>query len=174
MDHARFEDVFLLYLQDAYRLARWLVGSHADAEDIVQEAAIRAFQGVDKFRGGNPRAWTLMIVRNVTYSWLAKNRPAVIVLTNDLSQAEQAQLEASEKEVDTPETALLAKADGEQVRKAIASLPLPFSEVLVLREINELSYSDIATLMDIPVGTVMSRLARARNMLAASLGRDEK
>ena len=163
------------YLVDAYRLARWLTGSRADAEDIVQDAAIRAFQGIGRFAGVNPRAWVLSIVRNTTYSWLAKNRPAALVLTGDLDVPERDRIAPSAAEggepADTPETLLIAKIEAEEARQRLAALPPPFREVLVLREIHQLSYHEIASIVDVPVGTVMSRLARARRMLIAAIDR---
>src|SRR5262245_58589370 len=170
-DRARFAAVFLPHLTDAYRLARWLTGSRADAEDVVQEASIRALNGIGRFSGANGRAWVLTIVRNTAYSWLAKNRPAAIVLTGDLGEAEQERVAATvEDGARSPEDALIAKRDTEELRRHVAALPLVFREVLVLREIHELDYREIAAVAEIPIGTVMSRLARARRMLAATMG----
>ena len=166
----RFAEVFLPHLVDAYRLARWITGSRADAEDIVQEASLRAFKGVRTFSGGNTRAWALSIVRNASYSWLAKNRPSAVVLTEDLDShaREQVDQATGSDDVPTPEAALIAKMEAEQVRKAVASLPLPFREVLVLREIHDLDYRSIAEVIQVPIGTVMSRLARARKLMLAA------
>jgi len=166
-DQARFAEVFLPHLVDAFRLARWIAGSRADAEDIVQEASIRAFENIRGFSGGNPRAWVLTIVRNTSYSWLTQNRPKVLVLSEDLDQRTRETIEQEDPQ--TPETALIAKLDAQQVRKAMASLPVPFREVLVLREIHDLDYRTIAEVAALPIGTVMSRLARARSMLAAAI-----
>jgi RNA polymerase sigma-70 factor (ECF subfamily) len=166
-DQARFAEVFLPHLVDAFRLARWIAGSRADAEDIVQEASIRAFKNIRGFSGGNPRAWVLTIVRNTSYSWLTQNRPKVLVLSEDLDQRTRETIEQEDPQ--TPETALIAKLDAQQVRKAMASLPVPFREVLVLREIHDLDYRTIAEVAALPIGTVMSRLARARSMLAAAI-----
>jgi RNA polymerase sigma-70 factor (ECF subfamily) len=169
-DQARFTEVFVPYLVDAFRLARWLAGSRADAEDIVQEASMRAFKYIRGFSGGNPRAWVLTIVRNTSYSWLAKNRPKDVVLSDDLNQDDREQIEqAGTQEMQTPETALIAKLEAEQVRKAMASLPAPFREILVLREIHDLDYRTIAEVAALPIGTVMSRLARARRLLTATI-----
>jgi RNA polymerase sigma factor (sigma-70 family) len=166
----RFAEVFLPHLVDAYRLARWITGSRADAEDIVQEASLRAFKGIRTFSGGNTRAWALTIVRNASYSWLAKNRPSAVVLTEDLDPhvREQVDQATGGDDVPTPEAALIAKMEAEQVRKAVASLPLPFREVLVLREIQDLDYRSIAEVIRVPIGTVMSRLARARRLMLAA------
>jgi RNA polymerase sigma-70 factor (ECF subfamily) len=166
-DQARFAEVFLPHLVDAFRLARWIAGSRADAEDIVQEASMRAFKNIRGFSGGDPRAWVLTIVRNTSYSWLTKNRPKVLVLSEDLDQHTRETIEQEDPQ--TPETALIAKLDAQQVRKAMASLPVPFREVLVLREIHDLDYRTIAEVAALPIGTVMSRLARARSMLAAAI-----
>ena len=169
-DQARFTEVFVPYLVDAFRLARWLAGSRADAEDIVQEASMRAFKNIRGFSGGNPRAWVLTIVRNTSYSWLAKNRPKDVVLSDDLDQDHREQIEqVGTQEMQTPETALIAKLEAEQVRKAMAALPAPFREVLVLREIHDLDYRTIAEVAALPIGTVMSRLARARRLLSATI-----
>jgi RNA polymerase sigma-70 factor, ECF subfamily len=167
-----FDEVFLPHLVQAYRLARWLTGNAADAEDVVQEASLRAFRGIAGFGGINARAWALSVVRNTAYSWLLKNRPAAVVLSEDLDSAEQERLErpAAESEgAETPESLLLARAEAEEVRGAIAALPAPFREVIVLRELHELNYRDIAEIIDVPIGTVMSRLSRARQMLIEAL-----
>jgi RNA polymerase sigma-70 factor, ECF subfamily len=166
-DQARFAEVFLPHLVDAFRLARWIAGSRADAEDIVQEASMRAFKNIRGFSGGNARAWVLTIVRNTSYSWLAKNRPKTLVLGDDLDQRTRETIEQEDPQ--TPEAALIAKLDAQEVRKAMASLPVPFREVLVLREIHDLDYRTIAEVAALPIGTVMSRLARARSMLAAAI-----
>jgi RNA polymerase sigma-70 factor (ECF subfamily) len=169
-DQARFTEVFVPYLVDAFRLARWLAGSRADAEDIVQEASMRAFKYIRGFSGGNPRAWVLTIVRNTSYSWLAKNRPTDVVLSDDLDQDHREQIEqAGTQEMQTPETALIAKLEAQQVRKAMAALPAPFREILVLREVHDLDYRTIAEVAALPIGTVMSRLARARRLLSATI-----
>jgi RNA polymerase sigma-70 factor (ECF subfamily) len=169
-DQTRFVEVFLPHLDDAFRLARWISGSRADAEDIVQEASLRAFKGIRTFSGGNTRAWALTIVRNTSYSWLAKNRPSMVVLAEDLDQRAREEMEhAAGDDVPTPEAALIAKMEAEEVRNAVAALPLPFREVLVLREIHDLDYRSIADVIQVPIGTVMSRLARARKLILAAL-----
>jgi RNA polymerase sigma-70 factor (ECF subfamily) len=167
-DHARFAEVFLPHLTDAYRLARWLTGSVADAEDVVQDAAIRALNGVGRFGGVNARGWVLTIVRNTAYNWLAKNRPASVVLSEDIENVEETK-RADEGPAVTPESLLIAKLEAEAFRRHIAALPAPFREVLVLREIHDLGYREIAEIAGIPIGTVMSRLARARQLLIASM-----
>jgi RNA polymerase sigma factor (sigma-70 family) len=167
-----FEEVFLPHLVQAYRLARWLTGNVADAEDVVQEASLRAFRGIADFGGINARAWSLTVVRNTAYSWLLKNRSASMVFTEDLDRAEQERIErpsAEGEEATSPEGVLLANAEAAEVREAIAALPAPFREVIVLREMQELNYRDIAEITNMPIGTVMSRLSRARGMLMAAL-----
>ena len=170
-DQNRFAEVFLPHLDDAFRLARWISGSRADAEDIVQEASLRAFKGIRSFSGGNTRAWTLTIVRNTSYTWLAKNRPSTVVLTEDLDQRAREEIEhaVGDNAVPTPEAALIAKMEAEAVRNAVAALPLPFREVLVLRETHDLDYRSIAEIIQVPIGTVMSRLARARKLILTTL-----
>lgn len=172
-DHSRFREVFLPHLDDAYRLARWLSGSRADAEDIVQEASLRAMNGVGRFAAGNARAWALTIVRNTAYTWMSRNRPTAIVVMEDPAEMERAadgSVQAAGLAPPTPEEVLIAKTDAAALRRHVAALPAVFRDVLVLREINELSYGEIAEMIDIPIGTVMSRLARARRMLLAAIG----
>ena len=168
-DQTRFAEVFMPHLVDAFRLARWLAGSRADAEDIVQEASLRAFKSIRGFGGGDSRAWALTIVRNTSYSWLAKNRPHAVVLTEDLAPGARDRIDQSSAEGGTPETVLLAKIEAEEIRKAVGGLPIPFREVLVLREIHGLDYRAIAEVSAIPIGTVMSRLARARKLLMTTI-----
>jgi RNA polymerase sigma-70 factor (ECF subfamily) len=171
-DNARFKAVVLPYLDEAYRLARWLTGNGADAEDVVQDASLRAFRAIRDYAGGNPRAWLLSIVRNTAYSWLHKNRPATIVPVDDLEAVEREQATPDERRDDTPEASLIAKVDAEQLRAAIAKLPGPFRETLVLRDIEGLDYREIAEATEVPIGTVMSRLARARRRLIETLRQD--
>jgi RNA polymerase sigma factor (sigma-70 family) len=168
-----FDEIFLPYLPEAYRLAQWLAGNASDAEDIVQEAAIRAFRGIKGFGAVNARAWSLTIVRNTAFSWLAKNRPKTVAYMDDLNAAEQQQLEYEGlhgTKIETPEEIALFKADVEQLQKALAQLPTQFREVIVLREINQMNYRDIAEITNVPIGTVMSRLSRGRQLLIALLG----
>jgi RNA polymerase sigma factor (sigma-70 family) len=170
---AAFDEVFLPHLPEAYRLAQWLTGSPSDAEDIVQEAALRAFRGIKNFGAVNARAWSLAIVRNTAFSWLTKNRPKTVVFMNDLSATEQQQLEnegSHGARIETPEELALFKADATEIQKAMAQLPAQFREVIVLREINQMNYRDIAEITNVPIGTVMSRLSRARQLLIALLG----
>jgi RNA polymerase sigma-70 factor (ECF subfamily) len=172
-ERTAFDEVFLPHLPEAYRLAQWLTGSASDAEDIVQEAALRAFRGIKNFGAVNARAWSLTIVRNTAFSWLAKNRSKKVVYMNDLSAAEQHELEYEGlhgTKIETPEEIALFKADAEEVQKALAQLPAQFREVIVLREINQMNYRDIAEITNAPIGTVMSRLSRGRQLLIALLG----
>jgi RNA polymerase sigma factor (sigma-70 family) len=172
-ERAAFDEVFLPHMAEAYRLAQWLTGSASDAEDIVQEAALRAFRGIKSFGAVNARAWSLTIVRNTAFSWLTKNKPKKVVFLNDLSVTEQQELEHEGPHgtrVETPEEMALFKADAAEVEKALAQLPVQFREVIVLREINQMNYRDIAEVTSVPIGTVMSRLSRGRQLLIALLG----
>src|SRR5262249_54076726 len=130
MQQSRFAEIILPHLVDAFRLAHWLAGSRADAEDIVPEASMPAFQGISGFAGGDARAWVLTIVRNTSYTWLARNRPSSLVLASDLGEEVEARLDQPDP-APTPEGHLIAKAEVETVRKAMATLPPPFREVLV-------------------------------------------
>jgi RNA polymerase sigma-70 factor, ECF subfamily len=161
--YVRFRSVVLPHLDDAYRLARWLTGSRADSEDVVQDACLRALRGIGSFSHGNARAWVLTIVRHTTYSWLHKNRPAAVVLVEDFEAIEHTH--SIELDTETPETALIAQENATLLEKAIATLPTPLRETLVLREVQELSYREIAEVTEVSIGTVMSRLARARGRI---------
>ena len=172
-ERAVFDEVFLPHMAEAYRLAQWLTGNSYDAEDVVQDAALRAFRGIKSFGAVNARAWSLTIVRNTAYSWLMKNRPKAVVFTGDLSAAEQQELEHEGPQgtrIETPEEIALFKADAEDVQYALAQLPAHFREVIVLREMNQLNYRDIAEITNVPIGTVMSRLSRGRQLLITLLG----
>ena len=172
-DHVRFRNVVLPHLDDAYGLARWLTGNRTDAEDVVQEACLSAFRSIGSFSNHNSRAWLLTIVRNAAYSWLLKNRPAAIVMVEDIEGVELTR--PSDQDIETPETALIAKTDTGLLEAAIAALPAPFRETLVLRDVHCLSYHEIAEVTGgAPAGTVMSRLARARCALIAVMAKNEK
>ncbi len=171
----RFTELVMPHLDDAFRLARWLTGSPHDAEDVVQEAFLRAFSGIGGFSHGNARAWILTIVRRTCYTWLAKNRPKALVFSDDLEAVEREHSDVMALDAragETPETMLLATESVGQLAALIAKLPVPFREPLVLREVNGLTYREIAEVMEVPIGTVMSRLARARNLLLASQPRE--
>lgn len=161
-EHARFKAVFLPHLADARRLARWLTGDGADADDVAQEAALRALGAIGQFSGANARAWCMAITRNAAYSFLKRRRGA------------QARIEA-EAEIEaladaaTPETLLLEKIEAAAFEAAIAALPTTFREMLVLRDLQGLNYREIAQVTGAPIGTVMSRLARARKLLMIKL-----
>jgi RNA polymerase sigma factor (sigma-70 family) len=171
-DHVRFRNVVLPHLDDAYGLARWLTGNRTDAEDVVQEACLSAFRSIGSFSNGNSRAWLLTIVRNAAYSWMLKNRPAALVMVEDIEAVGLAG--PSDLDIETPETALIAKTDARLLEAAIAALPAPFRETLVLRDVHGLSYREIAEVTGAPAGTVMSRLARARCALIAIMAKNEK
>ena len=175
-DQARFARVVLPHLADAYALARWLTGDRADAEDVVQEACLRAFRGIGGFAGVNARAWVLTIVRHAAYTWLGKNRSASLVMVDDLEAVEQKRSSAGaafEQPPQTPEAELIAKADARRLEAAIAELPVPFRETLVLRDVQGLDYREISEVTKVPIGTVMSRLARARRRLIERIGTDK-
>jgi RNA polymerase sigma factor (sigma-70 family) len=144
----------------------------SDAEDVVQEACLCALRGIEGFSNGDPRAWVLTIVRNAAYSWMRKTRPTDIVAVDDLEIAEVPGL--GEQEVESPEAALIAKTDAALLNAAIAALPSLFRETLVLRDIQGLSYREIAEVSGAPIGTVMSRLSRAPRALIASVTKIEK
>ena len=158
---AGFEAVILPHLDAAYNLARWLTRNAADADDVVQEAVLRAVTYFAGFRGTNPRAWLLQIVRNTAYGSQALNRGMESVPIDDNDSAAELADAA-----DDPETALMRSRESRQVRALIADLPVELRETLVLREFEELSYKDIAEATQTPIGTVMSRLWRARQLLA--------
>ena len=158
-----FEQTVLPHLDAAYNLARWLAGNDHDAQDVSQEACLRAFKFFGNFRGENARAWLLTIVRNTFYSWLQKNRPAAAV-----SQIDDEALAVEDVSANV-ELAHLQRADAEMVRLAIGELPVEFREMIILREMEGFSYKEIADLSAVPIGTVMSRLARARKQLQTRL-----
>jgi RNA polymerase sigma-70 factor, ECF subfamily len=160
----RLEALILPHLDDAYTLARYLLRDEHDAQDAVQDAALRAVRYADGFRDGDSRAWFLVIVRNccLTRRRRQQNEPPMISLLDDaapLSDSSAADARAIER------------SDRELLARAVSTLPVEFQEVIVLREIQQLSYSEISDVVGAPIGTVMSRLSRARKRLAAALGR---
>ena len=175
-DQARqFRELVLPHLDGAYNFARYLTRDPVAAEDIVQEAFLRAFRAFPTYRGGAPKAWLLAIVRNCFLTWAgARSGPGrVLVDEGTLSEAQaHALANVADPDQDTPEEALLRRRDAEAVRAVIENLPEPFRETLVLRELEELSYKEISVLTAAPIGTVMSRLARARQMLCEMLNPD--
>jgi RNA polymerase sigma-70 factor (ECF subfamily) len=157
----RFEEVVLPHLDAGYNFARWLARSGDDAEDIVQEACARALRYLGGFHGDSGRAWFLTIVRNAAYDWFERNRRPDFVDPSALD-------DIADAPTSTPEAIAIRRAEDRMLGEAIAALPVGFREVLILRELEELSYKEIARIADIPVGTVMSRLARARALLSRS------
>ncbi len=162
-DHTRFEELVLPHLDAAYNLAQWLTRDVNDAEDVVQDACVRALKYVGSLNDGCARSWFLTIVRHAFYDWCKRNRPAEIA-RDDGTAIDMAVDPAA---VD-PEQAFLRNAESKVLADAVGALPLAYREVLVLRELEELSYKEIARVADIPIGTVMSRLARARGLLQRS------
>jgi RNA polymerase sigma factor (sigma-70 family) len=160
-DKVRFEENVLPHLDAAFNLARWILRGHADAEDVTQEAMIRAYRFFGTFRAGDARAWLLQIVRNCCYTWLQKNRPM-----EELTEAKEKSLPQDRA---TPESLAIASHDRERLRQALEQLPVQFREILVLRELEGCSYKEIAAITSRPIGTVMSALARARQQLRAHL-----
>jgi RNA polymerase sigma factor (sigma-70 family) len=165
-DRVNFANVVLPHLDAAYNLAHWLTGNRTDAEDVVQEASLRAFRAIRQFGGGSARAWVLRIVRNTGRSWLRKNRPTTIVTVEHLEAVEALLVTTpGDPAIETPEATLIAEVDAKHLRAAIAALPMPFRETLLLRDVEGLSYREIAETTEVSIGTVMSRLARARQRL---------
>jgi RNA polymerase sigma-70 factor (ECF subfamily) len=156
---ARFEQSIMPHMNAAYNLARWLAGNDADAQDVVQEAYLRAFKFLSGFRGGDSRSWLLRIVRNAFYDWLKRNR------RDNADTLFDEELHGTEASTGIPDSLLVQKADQAMMREAIEDLPCEFREILVLRELEGCSYKEIADIAEVPLGTVMSRLARAREQL---------
>jgi RNA polymerase sigma factor (sigma-70 family) len=155
----RFEEQISPHLNSAYNLAKWLTRSHEDAEDVVQEAFLRAFSAFESFRGGDGKPWLLTIVRNTSMTWLKRNRNAGATIS--FEQTIEDPIEHSPD----PEETLLISCDREQVRHALEQLPSDFREAVVLREMEGLSYKEISATIGVPLGTVMSRLSRGRDWL---------
>src|SRR5258705_12440736 len=160
-ERQRFERMVMPHQDAAFNLARWLLRSRADAEDVTQEAMVRAFRFIAGFHGVDARAWLLQIVRNACYTWLEKNRRTDLTTEFDETIHLQAQGQAAQ----TPEAAAVASNERERLMRALESLPARSREVLVLRELEGCSYKEIATITSIPIGTVMSTLARGRHGL---------
>jgi RNA polymerase sigma factor (sigma-70 family) len=158
-DLALFEEAMLPHLDAAHNLARWLLRNEQDAEDVVQEAYLRAFRSFEGFRGSNGRAWLLTIVRNTSYTLLKKNHAVDLTTTFD------EEIHAASHESVNPAMILEHAEDAELIRKATDQLPAEFREILTLRHQEDLSYKEIGDILKIPTGTVMSRLARARARL---------
>jgi RNA polymerase sigma-70 factor (ECF subfamily) len=158
---ARFQRIVLPHLDSAYSLARWLTRNDADAGDIVQDAFLRAFRYFDGYRDGDAKSWLLKIVRHTCYSWLARNRPTDVT---SLEAEVEFGGEAATSSVDA-EALLESRSDLRRINQLIAALPMPLREILILRELHELGYQEIAEVTGVPIGTVMSRLYRARSQL---------
>jgi len=158
--HGDLEEILVPQLPAAYDLARWLTRNHDQAEDLVQAACLRAVRFFAGYRGGSARAWLLRIVRNAFYDSLAARREE-----RELSLEEETAGAREPRDPSDPEIELLRRADGETLRRALDQLPAPFREMIVLREIEGLSYRELAEVCDLPLGTVMSRLARARRAM---------
>ena len=165
-DRRRFELLVLPHLDAAYNLARWLTRNDHDAQDVVQEAMMRAMRYMASCRGDDAKAWLLQIVRNSCFTWLKENRPAERLFLDEDSET---LTEIAAPASDEPHALAARNAERDRINDAIASLPAAYRDVLVLREIEDLSYGDIARIAGIPVGTVMSRLARARGLLRQML-----
>ena len=163
IDHASFEQGLLPHLDAAYNLARWLTHNEQDAQDVVQEAYLRAFQFFGGFRGGDARAWIMRIVRNSCYSWLRANRPLQGAAEFDEN------LFPPDPRALNPEEVVLQDDRGSQMREVLEKLPANFREVLILRELEGMSYKEIADITGMPAGTVMSSLSRARGRLRQAL-----
>jgi len=158
-----FEEIVLPHLDAAFNYARWLTRHDAEAEDVVQDACVRAMRFLPTFRGEDARAWLFTIVRNTWYSREGRRPAAPEPLPPDLAP------DAPPDDALDPEARLLQQRDVARVREALDQLPIDFREVLVLREIEGMSYKEIAEVVQVPIGTVMSRIARARDRLAAVL-----
>jgi RNA polymerase sigma-70 factor (ECF subfamily) len=168
---SRFEQTVLPHLDAAYNLARWITRNDHDAEDVVQEAFMRAMRYFDRMKGNEARPWLLAIVRNTCYTWLEKNRPADLVALDDAGPlAADLETAGHSSGMETnPEVILLQSVNRKLVNQALEELPVPFREVIVMREIEDLSYKEIASIAGIPAGTVMSRLSRGRELLKSAL-----
>lgn len=164
----RFEALILPHLDDAYTLARYLLRNEHDAQDVVQDAALRAFRYFDRYRDGDPRAWFLAIVRNCCFTWRRRHRSDRLTISFDDEVAPA--LEGST----STDALAIARSDRAALERAVGNLSIEFREVVVLREVQGMSYSEIAAVVGVPIGTVMSRLSRARMRLAAALGAGAK
>jgi RNA polymerase sigma-70 factor (ECF subfamily) len=161
----RFEELIAPHLDAAYNLARWLTGNDSAARDVVQESALRAFRFLQRFSDGNAKAWFLTIVRNESYTWLKASAGRHWVAINDDMATDDGPLSHSQ----TPELLAIHTENAALLQQALCALPPAFREVIVLKELEDLPYKDIALVVDIPIGTVMSRLARARALLKLEL-----
>ena len=171
-EQSRFEAVVMPHLDAAYSLARWLTRNDADAADVVQEAYLRAFRYFDSYREGDAKSWLLRIVRRTCYSWLERNRPSEVIPLETTADLDEAVAAPPDGPGDT-EALLLNRSDLRRLDLLIEALPVPLREAIVLRELQELGYREIAEVTGVPIGTVMSRLHRARLALRRAWdGRD--
>lgn len=163
-DRERFEQLVLPHLDAAFNLAAWILSSRTDAEDVTQDAMLRAFRFFEGFHGGDVRAWLLQIVRNTCYTWLEKNGRMKVTDQFD----EEVHMQSSA----TPESIAIAGDDRERLKQALQTILPRFREVIVLRELEGCSYKEIAAITSIPIGTVMSSLSRARRQLRSALAKN--
>jgi RNA polymerase sigma-70 factor (ECF subfamily) len=165
----RFRDAALPYIDDVFALARYLMRNAEDAEDMVQECYLRAFQHFESYRGPAMKPWLLAILRNACYSEFTRRGKREVSLDDPWDDDRAAeQMPIWQEPSTSPDVSLIRAHDDETIRRLIATLPQPFREVIVLREVNDLSYQEIAEVAGVPIGTVMSRLARARSMLRSA------
>lgn len=167
----RFEAAVLVHLDAAYNLARWLLNDAAAADDVVQDASLRAFRYFDGMHGPAPKVWFMAIVRNASLDWLGRHRHQRFEESYDEAAHARPGLDAHEQ-VDTPESMAIRADEVKRVRRCLARLSTEHREVIILRDIEEMSYRDIGTVVGVPIGTVMSRLARGREQLGRLLGAD--
>jgi RNA polymerase sigma-70 factor (ECF subfamily) len=161
VDMKRFDELLAPHMDAAYNLARWLTANESAAHDVVQESALKAFKFLHRFEGGNAKAWLLTIVRNESYNWLrASAGHRWISIGEDISENDSALAHTR-----TPEIDAIRTEDAALLQQALKALPPVFREVIILKELEDMPYKDIAKVTDVPLGTVMSRLARARAML---------
>jgi RNA polymerase sigma factor (sigma-70 family) len=169
----RFERLVVPHLNAAHNLARWLTKNDSAAQDIVQESCLRAFKALDRFVGENTRAWLLIIVRNQSYTWLKESSGMRhhIDINDEATMSEKDKAELAHN--DTPEARTLRVQDKQKLQRGLEALPAIFREVIVLKELEDMSYKEIASVTEVPIGTVMSRLARGREMLKKELLRHD-
>ena len=168
----RFVELVLPHAAAAYNLARWISRSETDARDIVQEAFVRALRYFGSYRGGAARSWLLSIVRNTAYTWLNSNPPSAPLDLSSVSTTTAVPGDSDHVTHADPVDEISRQEEADRLRQAIAQLPVEYREVLILRELEDLSYRQIATIVGCPIGTVMSRLSRARNELGGRLRRE--